>query len=913
MSGRTRNIILKITGDERDAKRAAKSVREELRRLSREEVKARIDLDTRILERKIERVKTDLTALGNRDASPEVDLKTQKALRKLDRLNVALDRLKLKRVEVDIDVKRGGLETAAAALGKLDRGGDKFFKGVGDFGRSVPVLGQMLGVVIDGFVELGNGISKMVTAGVTGLASLVPALSSLAGPIGAVVGGVVNVVLSFGSMLVLGSALVVALNAVLGAVVALGGALVALAASAAAAVGGLLAFGTAFGVAMIPALIVGIGVMTRLVAVFKAHQAQQQALTQASQEHKAAEERRQSALLSVKQAQEQLTQATVDGNHAMAQSIQDLKDAQLGLSSSKLGVKEAKLGLKEAKQSLREFIAGTGAKGPDLTKQFSNVEFNPANARKALGAAGGKTDDPLELQRRILAVQRAQLNVKDSINQTAHAEDALAEATRKRADFVARGVRAYAPYRSALNQVARAESQLAKSEGAVAASARKRDEALKKLTPTEKTALGNLDKFLDGFEKLAKAVSAPVFKALNDVWGELGKSGIDLQGALVKIGEAFGDVIRSIGGFLAEPATRSAFKVMADGAADLVRQLGARAFRSFLTIMREVAVTALPAVRSAARDVANWLERIAGKPAKIHSVVSTLVKQFKTWAGLAGALAGLVVAIFVPASKYGGQLAGSLTRIVNNWTRWIKDNPDKVRQFFRDSVQKTKDIAKFLGRAVDWLRNDLPKAAAKAKTFLDKVYKVAKAIADTIATAVKGWQDLKDIVAPGSNKLSVAARDIPKQVDTVNRLSGQLKEHQTPEHRATLRQELAQALRDLQKDYGGKLTGPTAALLNRLKSLGFDKGGLVPGSGATPATVHGGEFVLRRGVVASLGQPFLNALNTNPAAAMAGAGTAPTGGPVAFHAHITVPGGGIPDERVLIAKLGREAQKLGAA
>jgi hypothetical protein len=40
------------------------------------------------------------------------------------------------------------------------------------------------------------------------------------------------------------------------------------------------------------------------------------------------------------------------------------------------------------------------------------------------------------------------------------------------------------------------------------------------------------------------------------------------------------------------------------------------------------------------------------------------------------------------------------------------------------------------------------------------------------------------------------------------------------------------------------------------------------------------------------------------------AGTASAGG-VTFNANITVPGGGAPDERSLIAKLGRESQKLG--
>lgn len=884
MAGRTRNIILKFTGDDRDAKRAVASVREDLRRMSREDVKARIDLDTRVLERKIAKVEKDLAVLRTQDASPEVDLKTQKALRKLDRMNLQLDRLKLKRVEIDIDVKRGGIERAAAALGSIDRGGDKFFKGIGDFFRSIPVLGQMLGVLIDGFVELGNTIAQGVAKGVTALSQLVPQLAGLAGPIGAVAGGAVNLALSFGSMALLGGALVIALNAVLGALVALAGALVALVASAAAAVGGLLALGIALGAALIPALIVGIGVMTRFVAIMKARQARQQEMNQATQAAKTAEEAHTRALEQRKRAEQQLAEATVAGRKAATQAIHDERDAELGLANAKNGVEDARLQLALAKRDLKDFLKGANVKGGlnGLLSQATDVHADPGKLQSLLGdvtpGAGKKKIDPLDLRQKLQAVRDAQLGVQNATNGVTQAEERLADARSKEADFVNRGLRAYGPYRTALSQVDRANAAVAKSADEKTAAEAKYEKALRKLTPTEKTTLGNLDKFLAGFQKLAKAVSDPVFKALNEVFGSLSKSGIDFTGALSGIGKAFGDVIRAIGSFLTEPASREAFKVMAAGAADLVRELGAHAFVSFLRIMREVAVSALPAVQSAARSISGWLGRIAGQPKRIHGAVGTLVGQFRTWAGLASSVTRLVLALFRGAAPAGQSLVKSVTRIVDRWTAWLNTDAGqkRLRQFFRDAVQKTKDIVHWISNAVTWLREHLPSAAAKASS----AFKFMKRVVDVFGAALK---------------------PVVKAVQTIGDVLGYI------------------VFRVLPKFKLPKLNFPKLPSLPGIHLPGFlhrATGGPVPGVGSgdtQPAMLTPGEYVLRSGVVKALGIPFLNALNAgaSPTAAMAGAGGRSGGGGDTHNYYVTVPSGGAPDPRSFIETVHRIVQTKG--
>jgi hypothetical protein len=252
--------------------------------------------------------------------------------------------------------------------------------------------------------------------------------------------------------------------------------------------------------------------------------------------------------------------------------------------------------------------------------------------------AGGDPSkvDPLQIAQAIQNVRNAELGVKQAVEGVGDAHRTALEAERRRTDFARRGLRAYAPYRQALQQVANAETRLGRAQEKTTAAQRKYERALHGLSDTEKGTLSRLDALVKGFTALAKAFSDPVFKALNDVFDSLKGNAGFLTAALTGVGRAFADVIRAFGRFLLQPGTRNAFTTMAAGAARLVRQLGAHAFISFLQIMTQIALTALPAVEAAARGVSGWLARIAGQPGRIHRAVQTVVGQFRVWAGSPG-------------------------------------------------------------------------------------------------------------------------------------------------------------------------------------------------------------------------------------------------------------------------------------
>jgi hypothetical protein len=616
--------------------------------MSREEAKIRLDVQTERVKRQIAGVRNELEALSRKEASPRVELQTQRASERLRLLELRLDRLGLKRVQIDVDVKRGALERTAAGIGAVDRGIQGVARGFAGIFEQVPLIGGLLTGALSGAFSiassLGEALGGLVTRGITTLAQSFSQLGLLAGPIGSVVGSVVSLGASLAGLAAVAGGIVIALNALIGAIVALGGALVALVASLGAAIAGFAALAVAFGAILIPTLIVGIGLFQRFAAIIKARQAREQELAQAVQQQKTAEEQRSAALENVRQAEQRLADTTVAARRAMAQAAIDEQHAELGLEAARNGVQNARLSVLQARKDLKDLLAQSGVTGRGLErlfKQFSDVHVDPTKLQGVLGGvqqAGGDPSkvDPLQIAQAIQNVRNAELGVKQAVEGVGDAHRTALEAERRRTDFARRGLRAYAPYRQALQQVANAETRLGRAQEKTTPAQRKYERALHGLSDTEKGTLSRLDALVKGFTALAKAFSDPVFKALNDVFDSLKGNAGFLTAALTGVGRAFADVIRAFGRFLLQPGTRNAFTTMAAGAARLVRQLGAHAFISFLQIMTQIALTALPAVEAAARGVSGWLARIAGQPGRIHHAVQTVVDQFRVWADSPG-------------------------------------------------------------------------------------------------------------------------------------------------------------------------------------------------------------------------------------------------------------------------------------
>src|SRR3954464_12422787 len=112
--------------------------------MSREESRTRLDVQTERVNPTRSGVRNELEALSRKEASPRVELQSQRASERLRLLSLQLDRLSLKRVQIDVDVKRGALERTAAGIGAVDRGIQGVGRGFAGIFQQVPLIGGLL-------------------------------------------------------------------------------------------------------------------------------------------------------------------------------------------------------------------------------------------------------------------------------------------------------------------------------------------------------------------------------------------------------------------------------------------------------------------------------------------------------------------------------------------------------------------------------------------------------------------------------------------------------------------------------------------------------------------------------------------------------------------------------------------------
>jgi hypothetical protein len=128
-----------------------------------------------------------------------------------------------------------------------------------------------------------------------------------------------------------------------------------------------------------------------------------------------------------------------------------------------------------------------------------------------------------------------------------------------------------------------------------------------------------------------------------------------------------------------------------------------KSLQNITRIFLNLSVAAQPFFHEANVWVQQWTAGMAvstGNTAKVQSTMGGLVTSAKDWARLTGDTAGLLKDIFAPAVTPGNSLVTQLDESIKTWDQWIRNNPDKVRQFFRDSEQGISRIATVIGNLV---------------------------------------------------------------------------------------------------------------------------------------------------------------------------------------------------------------------
>lgn len=869
MNSNVANLLLKITGEPADAKRAIREVKEEAQAFASEAFKAEIGVEgVEVAEVRLRKLEATLAVFSKRSYSAKIKLDIKEAQAKLATL----------RGELALAMKGGvGARPLDDIVGDIARVGSDFES----LGKQAESAGN--GALDAGKKFAGWGL-KLVGAG-------------------------------FAAIFV--SAALVALAGVIGALVA------ALAVAVAGAA--LLAFG--FAVTLLPALLLVVAGMARLISSSQKVQQEHQkeataanAVKTARQGLSSANDQVTSSTQAVADAQTNLQQATTAAWQAYSDSIEKVKDDLLQVQYAQLGVQQADLNVHKAADALKKALgeAGVGSDKLDETfKKFTDVDFKSSAVRPGLAAAGGSTASEDDVRQKVIDLKRARLDQKGAQDTLHDSNQTLKQDHATELDYLSRGIEANDQYRAAVRQLADATTQQSKAADARRTAEAKLNTALANqakirkdslVTPGLRRTAAELqdikhkleEAFGPDLDRIAQAALGTVHEFINTLTSPEVKPALDdLTGSIV-------GVFRKVTHELSRPGARHFFRELISGAAELARQLGKRAFISFVGIMVHLVEAVLPFVLHYARRIADAFEGWnAGfkNGDRLHHTLRRIFRIMDDVWGLIKAVARAFVAFVRDASGSGDGLVRTLTHMFDHLTKFLNtdEGREKVKQWLQDSIQFAKTFAGVLYTILDIMNKLLPVA--------NKLIGAVQSVGRFAGRLRFGGQEKKAERQGLENDIGALNDTVIPKVNATRGVAH--------ENALRLRHDLLHRIhQEFIETYGGAAGERGYGLLLRQLGLRRAWGGPIPGAGGFGDDTHvfaeGGEFMIRRAVAQSVGKPALEALNAGvPLRKIAAAHGGKGGGDTIY---VTLPEGPpahIPDARWNANELGKELARRG--
>lgn len=829
------NLLLKISGEPDDAKRALSEITAELRKFGTIDEQAKIGVaGYDEAKEKISSLERSLTVLGQRDVTAKVKINVDEAKARLAQLRRELDlsasggagALPGKEIFSEIDNVGNSLERSMhSRLDKIGQDAKRFFKNIG-----TDLVGTLKGALAAGVKGAGNVALSGVGAIIQGAGDVGKGIVSLGA----------SAVGSIGP-----------LGALLGVLLLFAPALLALVASLAGAAAGFSVLAVSFVGVLAPAVLLLLGAVKELTQAWSAVTKQQEkakasalAIAQANQNIHSSTER-------LAAAQKNLREQTANAYEAWRAQIRTVREDLLGVQQAQLGIQSSELQYKQSLQSLKEFrnsIGLGGGKFDDLFKKFTNVDFDPSKILKSIKDAGGgelghKQD--LELQQLIIAVKEAKLGESQAQNSLHSSNEKLEKDRRIEAKYLKEGIKAYPGYISALKEVRTAQEGLTTSERALAKA--QLAAAAPSSVTKEQLALGaQLHSFVNELKKLFGPAVSEIFKGLEtglkSVISLFKDSG--LSSAFKELGRTIGSVFAQLGKTLASPEVRRGLTELVKGSSNLVKTLGSQILINFIRLFTNLAVAAMPAMLRIVRSIGDAFKRWADGSSNVtalRSKISHIIGEFESWMKLIGALARLLKAFFHDTAAQGDSLAHSITKLFEKWTKFLetKAGQEEVKKFFKEAIELAKDFIHIVKDVID----------------------IVKALTEVFEPVVEGIQSVGSYLGDRYNETSPSSQFIEgqqaaqkgQQQKTIDSVNSQLKKGKTT-HGETLTPAVRKRLEELR-----------ANAERELHPKGHTFGGLI-GSGwgggdRIPINAENGEYMLRKEVVNSVGRAALDRLN----------------------------------------------------
>lgn len=663
----------------------------------------------KVMEAGIDGLQVKMKEVSDTRMTPKIELKgVDESLAKIELLQVKMkelsrDRANPRVLRSDIGSSGGSSPSSASlmrdmlALRSWERANPNFFAagGSGGGGRSG-----------GGMVSAGFSGASSLASDASGLAAGIPALAVKAG-------AALPVVQS------LGGATAALLSSMTGA--ALGAGAVSIAGGGALAVG----IGSIMAVAK-PAL-------SSIQNVYKAQVAWTQAVEQSNMP----------------------SQMQTQQIHAVVEAEDTLRQAQVQSTMAQLTLTEAR---REARNQLKDL--GLAAQGAALGEKQAALTL--ASSQRALyEAQTSPTSQPLQIEQAELAVQQARLGTRQSVQQYKEARESATLAQR-------RGVSGAPSVMSAQQGAAQSRVAIRNSQWAVEEARRNvkggssveqarmaYNSALSKAPAGTKELVEAGKAFMHEWKGATAGASRDFVGILSGTVGTLHAMMPTLAGASNRSMGALRASGQDFGKWLRSPQNQG---FITTGSKMFAENLGnaEESVTHIFSTLENIATAARPFLHEATVAFDHWTgswESGTKNISQTRTSIGHMVEDAKVWSRMWMEGWKLLHDIMVAggATQQGNTMIGSFTKSMDRWDAWVKQNPQKVHAFFR----QTREGAEGLARAVASIASSINSVASELQPLLKGGLGILGALNSTGLTgSIGGLGGLYGLYRVGRSALS---------------------------------------------------------------------------------------------------------------------------------------------------------------
>jgi hypothetical protein len=657
------NILLKLTGDNDDAKETLDDTIADIKEFGKTEATAEVKVDADQAKEDIASVLADLKEIdeaGKTVVSLKVDaaqakedidevLLELKAIPKEEtiRIRVAAEQSKLEALLA----RKGGLENQLQNTAAAGGDTDPLIQRLGTYNQRIESVRSRVEGLSSDFDHLGEdgakdvekvgtdfgSLTNRITSARTGLVSLVSNIvgkvpligglfSSLTEGVGQLATLLPDAAEGFGGMVASAMGML-PVAGILGAIVV---ACAALVVSIGEALLGIVALGVAFLAALLPII-----ALLGIVAIkIKDIVSGQTTLATANANLKTAIDAQTSAVTQLHQAEQTESNTRLAAIAAERQAydaeldaINQVNDAKLGITSAKLQLDQAKLTLSEFKQQL----AGLGTTPGDLFGSAQNVSV-AGNFGQTQEGSSPEALQAILLQYKedLLAVKQGALGTKDAVGTLRDAITNQVTVGATWALYLKEGLKAYQPFAQAVNAVVDAEQNLKRADDQLKASELAKTQALKKGN-AEASAFEKAWKDLKAtLGKVFGPAEAIVFKDIEKALLILAKHLGPLEPAFVALGKAIGGAFVWWAKMMTKPDNMKLIVGLIKLAVGLTKSMS-HWLGEFFKLVLQVAEAAGPSLLSMIESWAKKLGHVNDMGGKIKDFIHECIGKATTF------------------------------------------------------------------------------------------------------------------------------------------------------------------------------------------------------------------------------------------------------------------------------------------